>query len=120
MKIGSWIVIGVALLTAASSTQAGSHLQGGNTNGSQMQGASTNGSNLQGGDTNGSNLQGGDTNGSNVQGQSPNGMSQQGQHSHGADRPRPEPRSTGVRLPAVHVVGGRLFTGDAPARARGR
>jgi hypothetical protein len=186
MKIGSWIVIGVALVTGAvSSTLAGTQLQGGSTNGSQLQGSNLqgeemNGSNLQGGDMNGSqvqgvitngsslqgpsgngsNLQGGDMNGSNIQGLSPNGeqlqgimpngiqiqgasqngmqmqgaspngqqsqgillndRQMQGQRSRGASQPRAEAGSTGVRIPAAHVVGGRLFTGDAPARARGR
>lgn len=116
MKIGSGIVIGVALLAAAvGSTQAGSQLQGGSSNGSSLQGVDTNGSNLQG-----LSPQGLSPNGVNMQGANPNGIKRQGQRDHGADPSRPEPRSTGVRIPAVHVVGGRLFTGAPPARARGR
>ena len=57
MKIGSWIVVGVALVIGVVSWMyAGSQLQGGSTNGSSLQGTSSNGSNLQGDEMNGSNL----------------------------------------------------------------
>jgi hypothetical protein len=96
MKTRFFFTIGIALLAAATSTQADRQQQGVMTNGSNLQGVMTNGSNLQGVMTNGSNLQGVMTN--------------------GAEAARPEIGSTGLSLDAFHVIGGRLFLG-APSRS---
>lgn len=136
------VVVGIAIVAAASSTMAeddmrigsnGSSLQGVDANGSQQQGSSQQGSNQQGVDTNGSNPQGLSLNGANPnglspQGLSPNGMSPQGIRVHGImpngtqlQGPRTNAhgaapaRSTGLRLDAVHVVGGKLVSGPAPS-----
>jgi uncharacterized protein YjbI with pentapeptide repeats len=113
MKIRIFIVASAALFAAASSTLAGSQLQGGDTNGSSLQGESLNGAQLQG-----AQLQGSQPNGVNLQGLNPNGLQMQGHAVNQPVAPRPQARSTGLVLPTVHVVGGQLFSGQAPASTR--
>ena len=106
MKLRLLIILVVALFAAASSTLAGVDVQGVSTNGSSLQGVSTNGSSLQGVSTNGSSLQGVPVDGVRVQSAT----------QRGAAGPRPVGPSTGLKLRAVHLVGGRLVAGHAPSR----
>ena len=96
MKFRLLIILVVALFAAASSTLAGVDVQGVSTNGSSLQGVSTNGSSLQGVPVNGARAQ--------------------GASERGTAGPRPVGPSTGLKLRAVHIVGGRLVSGDAPSR----
>ena len=127
MKTRFLVVTSIALFAAATATFADGDRLGVVGNGSSLQGVSTNGSNRQGLSPNGINMQGTSPNSSNQQSLSPNGINMQGispngARSQGADPkvvagPRPEGPSTGHKLRGVHVVGGKLFAGDAPSRA---